>query len=282
MRALIVIGLVIGAAHLVGGQEPPTSTGAAVVTPAFEVASVRPNTSPGPVAYSMRWFPDGRFRATNITARRLIDLAYDVRTDHQLMAAPRWIASERFDIDALPAVTVDRAQQKLMLQGLLRDRFALIMRAKPVDVPVYFLVRMRPNAPLPPTIRPLTVTCTRVQVDPSVLIERRGPLPAGDPRCAGLRVDRERGRIVGAGTPMNTLIAFMSPMVDRRIRDRTGLTGQYDFELAWAPDPIAGTDSAIANAGIFTAIQQLGLKLEPGLSPEAGYVIERIQRPTPN
>ena len=280
MRALIVIGLVIGAARAVGGQEPPASAGAALA--AFEVASVRPNTSPGPVAYSMRWFPDGRFRATNITVRRLIDLAYDLRTNHQLTGAPGWITSERFDIDAIPAVTVDRAQQRLMLQGLLRDRFALIMRAKPVDVPVYFLVRMRPNAPLPPTIRALTVTCTRVQVDPSARIERRGPLPAGDPRCAGVTIDRERGRIVGAGTAMNTLIAFMSPMVDRRIRDRTGLTGRYDFELAWAPDPIAGTDSAIANAGIFTAIQQLGLKLEPGLSPEAGYVIERIQRPTPN
>jgi uncharacterized protein (TIGR03435 family) len=230
----------------------------------------------------MRWFPDGRFRATNITARRLIDLAYDLRTDHQLMGRPAWIASERFDIDALPTGTTDRAQQRLMLQGLLRDRFGLVMRAQPVDVPVYFLMRTRPEAPLPPTIRELTVTCTIVPIDPELLIERRAPLPAGDPRCAGIRVDREAGRTVGAGTPMNALIAFMSPMVDRRIRDRTGLTGRYDFELGWAPEMVFGGDSAIANAGVFTAIQELGLKLEPGLSPEAGYVIERIQRPGAN
>jgi uncharacterized protein (TIGR03435 family) len=279
MRAAIAIGLLIATARPAGGQDPSAPPGAAVVTPAFAVASVRPNTSPGPVRYSMRWFPDGRFRATNITARRLIDLAYDLRTDHQLMGRPGWIASERFDVDAVPAVPVAPPQRKLMLQGLLRDRFGLAMRPQPVEVPVYFLVRTRPDEPLPRTIRELTVTCTIVRIDPDILIERGGPLPAGDPRCAGISVDREGGRTISAGTTMNALIAFMSPMVDRRIRDRTGLTGRYDFELTWAPELVFGGDSAIANAGIFMAIQQLGLKLEPGLSPETGYVIERIQRP---
>ena len=47
-------------------------------------------------------------------------------------------------------------------------------------------------------------------------------------------------------------------------------------------DPLAGNDAAFANAAIFTVIQELGLKLEPAVSPEAGYVIERIERPTPN
>ena len=47
----------------------------------------------------------------------------------------------------------------------------------------------------------------------------------------------------------------------RRVRDRTGLTGRYDFELTWPLDPLAGTDTVFANAGIFTAIQELGLKL---------------------
>ena len=279
MRAAIVIGVVVAAARAVGGQETPTPSVAAVGAPAFEVASVRANTSRN-WAYSMTWLPDGRFRATNMTPRRLIDLAYDLRTANQLMGAPRWITSERFDIEAIPAVAVARPQQRLMLQGLLRDRFGLVVRAQSVDVPVYALVRTRPDAPLPRTMRELTVSCTIVKLDPAV-ITGRGEPPAGDPRCRGVVLDREGGRIVSTGGQIRSLIFLLSSMVDRRIVDRTGLTGRYDFELTWSPDPAAGS-SALANAAIFTAIQDLGLKLQPAMSPEQGYVIERIQRPTPN
>ncbi|MGH9237726.1 MAG: TIGR03435 family protein [Vicinamibacterales bacterium] len=278
MRAAIAIGLVVAAARAVGGQETPPPA-AAVAAPAFEVASVRANTGRN-WAYSMTWLPGGRFRATNMTPRRLIDLAYDLRTEKQLMGAPGWITSERFDIEAIPAVPVARPQQRLMLQRLLRDRFGLVVRPQSVDVPVYALVRTRPEAPLPRTIRELTVSCTTVQLDPAVLTGRGEP-PAGDPRCRGVGLDRDGGRIVGAGGQMRSLIVLLSSLVDRRVVDRTGLTGRYDFELTWSPDPGAGS-GALANAAIFTAIQDLGLKLQPALNPEQGYVIERIQRPTPN
>jgi uncharacterized protein (TIGR03435 family) len=279
MRALIAIGLAVAASSMAGGQE---TVPAAAATPAFEVASVRANPSPRS-PYSMRWFPNGRFQATNITPRRLINLAYDLRTDIQLLGAPGWIGSEGFDIDALAAVkVVPPPQRRLLLQGLLRDRFGLIVRAHPVDVPVYALVRMRPEAPLPRTIRELTVQCTVERLDPSVIIarEQRGDPPP--PLSCGMSHDRERGRIVSAGGQISSLITLLSPMVDRRIVDRTGLTGRYDFEMTWSPDPLAGKDIASANAGVFTAVQQLGLKLQPALSPEAGYVIERIHRPTAN
>jgi uncharacterized protein (TIGR03435 family) len=281
MRAAVVAVLLVQS-PAAGGQGTPAGPGAAVAIPAFEVASVRRNTGTD-TRYVMRWSPDGRFRATNITAKRLIDLAYDLRTPHQLTGVSGWIASERFDIDASPAVTVPRPQQRLMLQRLLRDRFGLVMRAQPVDVPVYALVRTNPDAPLPRAIRESTVDCIVPRIDPDVLIERvsRGEPIAGDPRCPGVRV-LERGHIVSTAGRINTLIADISPFVDRRIRDWTGLSGRYDFELTWSPDESAGADLIMANAGIFAAIQELGLKLQPTSSREQGYVIERIQRPTPN
>ena len=75
MRAAVALGLLVATAPVAGVQKTPP--GAAVDTPVFEVASVRPNSSSN-LAYSMRWLPDGRFRATNMTARRLIDVAYDL------------------------------------------------------------------------------------------------------------------------------------------------------------------------------------------------------------
>ena len=276
MRAVIAIVLVLAASRVADGQEAQTAPGAAVPGPTFEVASVRANTRLG-TSYYYRWFPDGRFRATNLTLRALINLAYDLRTDHQLIGAPRWIASERFDVEALPTGTVTRSQQRLMLQALLRDRFGLIVREQPVDVPVYALVRMRPDAPLPRSLREST-PCPVVRWDP---FSTTGPSDrtAGERYC-GAALDRARGGIVGTGASIASLIAVLHRIVDRRVLDRTGLTGRYDFELKWSPDPLAG--SVVANAGIFTAIQELGLKLQPAMNPELGYVIESVQRPTPN
>ena len=280
MRAGMALGLLVVSSATAGGQAP-TPAAAVGVTPAFEVTSVRPNPGRSALPYSMNWFPDGRFRATNMTPRRLIDLAYDLRTDDQLMGAPGWIAFERFDIQANPAVTLPRAEQRLMLQSLLRDRFGLMMRAQPVDVPIYALVRTPPNAPLPRTMRESTANCKPDRVDAPVINERvpRNEPPADSP-CGGVRLGA--GRLISRAGHLSTLAAMLRSYAGRRVRDRTGLTGRYDFELTWPVDPHAGNDTILANAGIFTAIQELGLKLEPALSPEAGYVIERIERPTPN
>ena len=50
MRAAIAIGLFVAASPVAGGQETTTAPGAAVVTLAFEVASVRANPSTESVA----------------------------------------------------------------------------------------------------------------------------------------------------------------------------------------------------------------------------------------
>jgi len=165
----------------------------------------------------------------------------------------------------------------------LRDRFGLLMRERPVDVPVYALVRTNPNAPLPRTIRESTVKCTYEGLTPAIIEQRegRGESLTGDPRCDGVRV-LARGRIVSTAGRISTLAADLGPYVDRRIVDRTGLTGRYDFELTWTSDPLADKDVIIANAGLFSAIQELGLRLQPTVSQETGFVIERVQRPTPN
>jgi uncharacterized protein (TIGR03435 family) len=61
--------------------------------------------------------------------------------------------------------------------------------------------------------------------------------------------------------------------------DATGLTGSFDFELKWTDD-VAG---ATGGASLFAAIQeQLGLRLEPRQTPVNAFVVESVERPTPN
>jgi uncharacterized protein (TIGR03435 family) len=84
------------------------------------------------------------------------------------------------------------------------------------------------------------------------------------------------GRVLGAGT------------LDRRVVDRTGVTGSFDIDLRFRPDagaraggpPGAGPVDSDAPS-IFTAVEeQLGLKLVPDRAPVDVLVIDRLERPT--
>ena len=73
-----------------------------------------------------------------------------------------------------------------------------------------------------------------------------------------------------------------SPVVDR-----TGLTGNFDFDLTWGAAGDLTTDASIQSpeslAALFTAVRvQLGLTLEPARAPYDVLVIESISRPAPN
>ena len=69
----------------------------------------------------------------------------------------------------------------------------------------------------------------------------------------------------------------VSQTVGRAVIDRTGLTGNWAFELMYAAEPSADSDAP----GLFTAIQeQLGLKLEATKGPVDVLVVDRVERPT--
>src|SRR5215510_34624 len=65
--------------------------------PAFEVVSIKKNTSGSP--RSMMDGSGGRYTATNITLRFLIKSAFRV-LDEQLAGGPRWMDTDRFDVVA--------------------------------------------------------------------------------------------------------------------------------------------------------------------------------------
>ena len=68
------------------------------VNPTFEVASVKPNKS-GDGRVAIGFQPGGRYSATGITARMLIQQAYQIQP-LQLIGGPDWLGSDRFDIIA--------------------------------------------------------------------------------------------------------------------------------------------------------------------------------------
>jgi uncharacterized protein (TIGR03435 family) len=76
---------------------------------------------------------------------------------------------------------------------------------------------------------------------------------------------------------------------ERRVIDKTGLTGNYDFTLSFLPElpPDFNKDNLPAGLldrpTIFDALkQQLGLKLEAQKGPVEYYVIDHVEKPAGN
>jgi uncharacterized protein (TIGR03435 family) len=65
--------------------------------------------------------------------------------------------------------------------------------------------------------------------------------------------------------------------------DQTGLSGRYDFQLAWTFDETRAPTDGSAAPSLFTAVQeQLGLKLEPVKAAADVLVIDKVERPGAN
>jgi len=128
--------------------------------PAFEVASIRLNTTTA--AAGLRAMPNGRLIATNVPLRLVIQRAFKLH-DAQIVGAPDWAATERFDLDARTAVPPAGGPDAVMplLQPLLRDRFGLRAHMEVRDLPAYVLVVAHRDRPLGPHIRPTEADCSR-------------------------------------------------------------------------------------------------------------------------
>src|SRR5688572_2576200 len=110
-----------------GGQPPAAAAGGPA--PVFEVASVKPNKSgENFIRFGMQ--PGGRFIASNAPLRELIRFAYGLQ-NFQIVDAPGWIASDRFDVTAKAEGDIPPAQPgtvgplQKMVQSLLVERFQL-------------------------------------------------------------------------------------------------------------------------------------------------------------
>lgn len=290
LAAVMVSATAIGLAA--SPQSPPASPQAAATSRlAFDVAAVRQNNTK---EAKRNWDAvPGGFTATNVPLRELIRIAYGVNTlvlpRQQIVGAPDWINTDRFDIvakvDAPPDADAKKAREKTfaMLQTLLGERFHIQSRMETREMAVYDLVRVGKKDALGPQLTPATGKCASEGAAADENNEKADPAQ----RC-GLS-STGRGKLVGRGIKLSDLVIFLqlSPAVGRIVHDQTGLTGPYDFHLEYAPPmqlgPNRESDAAAAEEAarpsLPTALQdQLGLKLEPTKGPIDVLVIEHIER----
>jgi len=261
-------------------------------TPAFEVASVKPNEGGRGVSLAVQ--PGGRFTARNVALRELIRFAYQVQP-FQIEGNVK-ILGERFDVVAkaeneLPPIRPGIVGPvNLMVRTLLAERFKLQVHRESKELSIYELVVARSDGKLGRQIQSRTGECEspRGRATPGSSV----PTQAGDrPACGATLLGL--GRIVTGGIAMSQFTQTLTSIVGRGVLDRTGLAGVYTFELDFAPDQQAiGTAAqsgvVVSQAdpsrpSVFTALEeQLGLKLRSTRGPVEVLVIDHVEHPTPD
>ena len=256
--------------------------------PAFDVATIKPIPADGRPTHGwvgMQYHPDSMEFAWQ-SLPELLCYAYgykSLRFDGQVTGLPDWAVNQKYDIVAKMSATDISTFQKLsndeqehcreaMLQSLLAERFSLTLHHGTRQIPVYEMVvakggiKMKDAAtdPAPPQLgkgddgKPLS---TLHWLKDTTLMQAYSMKSLAD------------------------LLSMPAAQVGRPVLDKTGLTSTYNFTLDWS---IYSASAAASNSpendatSIFTALGEIGLKLQPSTGSVETIVVDHIEKPTPN
>jgi uncharacterized protein (TIGR03435 family) len=234
----------------------------------FEVASVRPADAPGGVDGGCHGIdshygpnhtappPLGRCVITNARLGHLVNIAFGIPYTQNIKSGPDWISRgvDRFNVEAKveDPTKATEAQLLQMLQNLIVDRFQMKFHREAVQSPGFAMVVSKSG----PKLKESTADEEKVVFNGDMGKPMSGrPVSMTAQKCT-------------MATLANLLSIFGSP-----VADKTGLTSGYDFKLAWDEEN---------GPALITAIQELGLRLEPQKVPVSIFVIDSAQKPRAN
>jgi bla regulator protein BlaR1 len=256
---------------------------------AFEVASVKPNTSGDQRSIRVENLPSGRFVMQGLPLLIIASYAYDIPFQSpRLAGGAEWqkARGEVYDIEATapkdafsPGMTQKNrdARVRLMLQSLLAERFKMKVRIDPKEQPVYGLV-VGPSGPKLKAAKVEEKDCD------------------ASSNCHQMQGGQGRG-IHGSAISIDDVTLFVQNFSDKPVVNKTGLTGLYDIQTeGWQPmrpKPPMGPDGTTPTGGdaglydpdrqtLFDVFRQLGLKMEPQRAVIDMYVVDHVEKPSAN
>jgi uncharacterized protein (TIGR03435 family) len=237
----------------------PTNT-----SPQFAAATIKP---PDPSKGGIAGFvasPGGRiFFGGNLNM--LVQFAFRLQT-YQIDGGPDWTRSEWFEVNAIPPQnspsrklsiqTVEpTAEQRQMLQSLLRDRFGLKFHMETKEGEVYLLTRGSKELQLKPPRD-----------------------PAADPRAnVVFKSTGIDGEAEGTNTTTDYLAERLGGLLKLPVINQTGITGSYDFHLP----PVDPENHDIVYA-VDSVVDRLGLAIKRSRGPIQTLVIDHVDHPSAN
>jgi uncharacterized protein (TIGR03435 family) len=199
--------LAVAAAAVIAAAAQSAATDA--MHPHFEVASVKAVSGPVPFhPYELKVNHEN-VTIDAVPLRYIITMAYDTM---QVEGGPGWANDERYDLQAKtgnPDTTKEEA--RAMLRTLLADRFSLAVHRETKQLPLY-LLKLGANGPKLKESEP------------------------GEKLAVANGKESGTFHMTFQGLSMPGLASTLTGILGRPVRDRTGLTGTYDFKLDFAPD----------------------------------------------
>jgi uncharacterized protein (TIGR03435 family) len=266
-------------------------TAAPVAAPAtsaaFDVTSVKPNNS-GSGRITMMPAANGGFQAENVSLGMIVRIANQLQ-DNQIVGGPKWLFEDRFDIVGTGTAPGRDGPPMEKMRSLLKDRFKLVTHMENREQNMYALVLARKDGKLGDKMTSSTADCT--PNGPNGRGRGPSPPPGERPTCGA---SFGPGRLRIGGQSMTAFAQNLSRFVGGFVVDKTGLSGTYDIEVTYAPDPginafgrdlppQPGAPPPAANSdapSIFGALQeQLGLKLEATKGQIDVLVIDSAEKP---
>ena len=222
----------------------------------FDAASIKVSAGGSGTSYP-ELAPGGRrLVASGQYLMALLMFAYDV-SPLQVSGVPSAFFQERYDIEATCEEPMTKEQLPHLLGSLLEERFRMSIHRELKQQPVYALIVGKGGSRLHET--------THKSEQPGF---------------------RQVGHtFTFTNATMANLVGVLSQVAGRKVLDKTGLTGRFDFTLGYAPDrgAAAGDGSDRLPESVFTALrEQLGLDLAPQRSQIEFIVVDRIEPLIPN
>src|SRR5262245_21718370 len=229
-------------------------------SPRFEVASIKPWRPPSTPATRtvVTAVGSGIFnRATS--AAGLITHAYEVE-DFQLNGGEDWVRTERYDVSARAGRAVSEAELREMVKALLADRFKLRARIETREMTILELRLARRDGRVGPNLH----DCSNPNDKEGISTPEK---PFRAPSNGGVATS-------DCANGVGNLATIASRQLKTLVVDKTGLTGQWRFDIYYgAEPPIEGVDLSREKVNpdlpsFEGAIrEQLGLKLDRTVGP---------------
>lgn len=249
-NSILVLSFALTAFYVRAQQEHPHLE--------FEVASVKPS---GTAIQGQRFrITHGALEVINMEPSVMIWNAYGLKFEGQISGVPRWADNEIFDIQAKSEEGPDvgaadvRKRTLLRLQSLPISRFALRTHWE-----------------------------TRTMQGSVLSVGKGGSKLTPSAAETAFRTRQGAGELLCQHCAMVHLVGFLANYLKKPVQNDTGLEGEYDTNIEFAPLYLSTGDPRNERPTLSTVLRdRLGLKLESKKITLPVLVVDHIERPTAN
>ena len=273
----LVLFLNLGAAQ---EAQPPTpaapDAAESTYTPhmVFDVAAIHESRE-GNMSYIDNVPGNSFYQAGRVSVWGLILKAYDLKIPQRLESLPNWAMTTQFDLTAKSDTSTDEALAKLSKSDFLAEKRHMLQ----VLLAERFKLQIHPETRMSTTYELVTTGQTAKLMTPV-----NGDVFKTVSTCDS-HVSRKGIEVQSKGCPFLTFLGYLQQTLGTSVVDHTGMSGMYAYHLMWSESPrtpqIENDEDRYPD--IEDALhEQLGLELKKTKGPVTYWVVDHVERPTPN